>query len=855
MQSVYIMESAWPLLHSRSLPFRPAHSLLAATLLLLLSNAALFAADTVPRDWAFHPLTRPAVPAATISGRNEIDAFINAALERKHLTPSPEADRRTLIRRLYFDLIGLPPTPEEVDAFQADTRPDAYERLVDQLLASPRYGERWARHWLDVVRFAETTGFEVNTPRPNAWPYRDYVIRAFNDDKPYNRFVIEQLAGDVLGEDAATGFLVAGPDDKVKSPDPVLTANQRANELHDMVSTTGSAFLGLTIGCARCHNHKFDPIEQKEYYAVTAVFQGVQHGDRPIKTADVPARDKELAEQRDRLAAIDGQLAKLEPLANPEAGEARRSSVQSRVNTDRFAPVPARRLRFTITKSSGGEPCLDEVEVFTAGPTPRNVALASTGTKVRASSLLPGYPIHQIEHLNDGRYGNNWSWISNERGKGWVEFEFPQTATIDRVVWGRDRERNFTDRLATEYRIEVSTGSGDWRVVASSSDRQAFTGNNASADFPVAGLSPEEAATAKALMAERAGIEARIAELTRVPMIYGGVFAAQPKPTHRLRRGDPMAEMEVVQPGAIGAVPIKYDPDVTVDGRGEGQTLTEDQKRRLALARWIADPANPLTARVMVNRLWQHHFGRGLVSTPSDFGANGARPTHPELLDWLAGEFIARGWSIKEMQRLIVNSATYRQASAGRDDCLKVDADARLLWRFPPHRLEAEPIRDLILAVSGNLDLTMGGPGFSVFKPNENYVRVYEPRETFGRAQWRRMIYATVVRQRLDGVFGAFDCPDGGQVAPKRNESTTPLQALNLLNSGFVMQEASRLAERLKQEKGPDPAAEVKRAFRLAFNRRPAADELAAAADLVRQHGLPAFCRALFNANEFIYVF
>lgn len=284
-------------------------------------------------------------------------------------------------------------------------------------------------------------------------------------------------------------------------------------------------------------------------------------------------------------------------------------------------------------------------------------------------------------------------------------------------------------------------------------------------------------------------------------------------------------------------------------------SLTDDQQRRLALARWITDAANPLTPRVMVNRIWQYHFGESLVSTPSDFGANGSPPTHPELLDWLAAEFMARGWSIKAVHRLIVNSAAYRQSSAPRPACLAVDAGSRLLWRFPPRRLEAEPIRDLILTISGKLDLRMGGPGFSVFEPNDNYVRVYAPRKEFGPAEWRRMVYATVVRQRPDGVFGAFDCPDGGQIAPKRTRSTTPLQALNLLNSGFIMQQAGFFAGRLEKEAGSDTSMQVRRAFALAFNRGPDPEEFSAATRLVREQGLTAFCRALLNANEFVYVF
>ncbi len=837
--------------------------------------------------------------------KNPIDAFIRAKLAEKNLVPSPEADRRTLIRRLYLDAVGLPPTPEEVRAFERDKAPDAYEQLVEKLLASPHYGERWARHWLDVVRFAETSGFEVNTPRPGAWPYRDYVIRAFNEDKPYDRFILEQLAGDALGEDAATGFLVAGPDDLVKSPDPVLTANQRADELHDMVSTTGSAFLGLTVGCARCHNHKFDPIPQTDYYSIKAIFEGVRHGERKMKTAEAEAKEKELAERRQRLAAIDVKLAEFEPLAQTGTVEMNRlrAPVQPRQNVERFAPVAATRLRFTIAKTTDAEPCIDELEVYTAGPEPRNIALASAGTKARASSVYPNSEIHRLDHINDGHYGNNRSWISNERGKGWVELEFPGMVTIHRIVWGRDREQKFADRLALDYRIEVATGSNDWQLVAGSSDRQPYeAGRKQPLEISRAGLAPAQAAEAKKLAAERAEQEGMIAELTRAPMIYGGTFADQPGPTYRLFRGDPMQAREAIEPGALGVIPVRFDLSATQASLAVAATnLTENQRRRLGLAQWIASSNNPLIARVMVNRLWQYHFGDGLVSTPSDFGVNGARPSHPELLDWLAAEFVAptsgagfqpaspglpapegaqrpnavRGrdaregrlearpttastpgpWSLKHIHRLILTSATYRQASAPRKDGLGVDAGSRLLWRFPPRRLEAEPIRDMILAVSGKLDLRMGGPGFGFFEPNDNYVRVYAPKKEFGPADWRRMVYGTVVRQRPDGVFGAFDCPDGGQIAPKRTRSTTPLQALNLLNSSFMMQQARFLAQRLEKESGQNIPAQVRRAFALVFQREPDREEVAAASKLIRAEGLPVFCRALFNANEFVYLF
>src|SRR6266516_3272845 len=511
-------------------------------------SAGVEAAKSPPvAHWSFKPLTRPPVPvpaplapvALPASGAvarrggaaNPIDAFVAARLAEIGLNLSPEADRRTLIRRLYFALLGLPPTPEEVGAFEQDRSPDAYEKLVEKLMASPHYGERWARHWLDVVRFAETTGFEVNTPRPNAWPYRDYVIRAFNQDKPYDQFVVEQIAGDVFGEDTATGFLVAGPDDKVKSPDPVLTANQRADELHDMVSTTGSAFLGLTVGCARCHDHKFDPIPQSDYYALKAVFEGVRHGERKLKTPEAEAKEKELAQSRERLKEMDARLADFEPPAQVGAVDtnALRAPVNARQNTEQCAPSAARRLRFTVNQTSDAEPCIDELEVYTADRPATNIALATVGTKASASSVFPNSEIHRLEHLNDGKYGNSRSWISNERGKGWVELEFTETVTINRIIWGRDREQKFTDRLATDYRIEVAAGSNDWHLVASSADRQPYKpGAKEEPVVSVAGLKPGRAAEAKELLAERKELEARIGELAKAFFFYDRTFTEKP---------------------------------------------------------------------------------------------------------------------------------------------------------------------------------------------------------------------------------------------------------------------------------------------------------------------------------------
>ena len=616
------------------------------------------------------------------------------------------------------------------------------------------------------------------------------------------------------------------------------------------------------------------------------------------------------------------------------AGEThfQRAAVNARRNIDRFRPVQAKRLRFTIARTTDAEPCLDELEVYTAEPNPRNIALASAGTKASASSVFPNSEIHRLEHINDGKVGNSHSWISNERGKGWVELEFPEAVSIERIVWGRDREQQFSDRLALEYRVEVAIGSNDWRLVASSADRVPYTAGRAtSPELSVSGHSEAETRELKELVAQRVALEASIKELTALPMVYAGKLTAKPEPTHRLQRGDPMQEREVVEPGVLSAIPVEFQlksgvrqssgalasadrsngpenpkrqragavqdadaPEAHAEAASAAQTqvsppseLTEDQQRRLELAQWIAAPANPLPARVLVNRLWQHHFGEGLVSTPSDFGKNGALPSHPELLDWLAAELVAptalaterrsptrqgpgarqragsetgapapapTPWSLKHIHRLIVTSAVYRQASASRREGVAADAGSRLLWRFPPQRLEAEPLRDTILAVSGKLDLRAGGPGFSAFEPNDNYVRVYNPKKEFGPAEWRRMVYMTKVRMQQDATFGAFDCPDGGQIAPKRMRSTTPLQALNLLNSEFILQQAGFFAARLEQEAGKKVKDQIRLAFELGYNREPDAQEARNAQALIARHGLAIFCRALFNSNEFIFL-
>ncbi len=803
--------------------------------------------------WSLRPVVAASPPALdpvdAARTRNPIDAFVLAKLREAGLSPSPEADRATLIRRVSFDLIGLPPTPEDVAAFVADPDPLAYEKLVDRLLASPRHGERWGRHWLDVVRFGESEGYETNMPRFNAWPYRDYVVRAFNRDTPFPRFVSEQLAADALppGDDgdedgwlvqAATGFLVGGTHDIVANQAPEGARQQRADDLDDMITATGTAFLGLTVNCARCHDHKFDPISQKDYYGLQAVFAGVNHASRAIAPGDVEARRARAAVVRAEIAGIDLELDAAEPLARLDADSPSRPMVDPRRNVERFEPTKARMVRMRILATADPiEPCIDELEVYSAGAEPRNVALASAGGVASASSEYPGAAIHKIAHLNDGLIGNGHSWISRSPGRGVAAVAWPEAVAIDRVVWGRDREGRYADRLPIHYVIEAAESPDAWRVVASSLDR---------ADYkPGAGAAaPADPATAE-LKRRRDELSAELAGLGETIPVYAGAFS-QPGPTHLLRRGDPMQPAAEVAPSAVAAIQPAWPGDLS-PGAPEAE-------RRLALARWIGDPANPLPARVMVNRLWHYHFGRGIVATPGDFGLNGARPSHPALLDWLATRYVAEGWRLKPIHRLIVLSSTYRQASRIDPRAREVDAQNQLLWRVSPRRLEAEAIRDAVLSTSGLLDQKMGGPGYNVWEKNANYVAVYKPRAELAPDAFRRMIYQFKPRSQQDPTFGSFDCPDAALVAPKRNTSTTALQALDLLNSGFVVRQAEAFAARLAANVGSDPEKQVERAFALAFSRPPTIVEREAAAALIRSRGTASLCRALYNANEFVYV-
>jgi hypothetical protein len=594
--------------------------------------------------WSLRPLVRPEVPRVESDWiRTPIDAFVLKKLNEQGFVPSPEADRRTLVRRLYFDLIGLPPLPDEMDAFVADDSPQAYPKLVDRLLASPQYGERWARHWLDVAHYGDTHGYDKDKLRPNAWPYRDYVIRAFNDDKPYARFVEEQVAGDVLYPGTAdgviaTGFLVAGPFDYVGQIEvaegTLAKAITRNLDRDDMVSNVIGTFNSMTAHCARCHNHKFDPITQEDYYSLQAVFAGIDRADREYPGA--------------------------------EAGE----------------PVTL---------------------VFAA---------------------------------------------------------------------------------ASQFKSEGQ-----------------FT--------PTHG---------------------------------------RPRPIHLLNRGNDKDPRTEVGPGTCS-----YFPEL--DSRFELGAEAGEGARRVALARWLTDKRNPLTWRSIVNRVWQYHFGRGIVESPNDFGRMGALPSHPELLDWLAAEFRDGPQSFKSLHRLICTSAVYRQSSAGNSEFEKRDAGNQYLWRMNRRRLEAEAVRDSVLAVAGKLNPEAGGPPFRAFGFTDDHSPHYRYAEHDPdyAPSHRRSIYRLIVRSVPDPFMTTLDCADASATVPKRNETITPLQSLALLNNKFMVRMAEHFAARI-EPMGADNTERLVAAWRLAFGREPEENEIAALVPYADRHGLPSACRLIFNMNEFVFV-
>jgi mono/diheme cytochrome c family protein len=683
------------------------------------------------KHWAFVPPQSHMPPSVKDKAwvQNPIDAFILARLDQADLAPAPPADTRSLARRAYFDVTGLPPTNEQVEAFLSDASPDAWPRLVDSLLASPHYGEHWARHWLDLVRFAETNSFERDGLKPNAWKYRDYVIRSFNDDKPYDRFVREQLAGDELDtvtDDSiiATGYYRLG----IWDDEPADPLQARFDQFDDIITTTSQAMLGLTVGCARCHDHKIDPIPQTDYYGLLAFFADV------TPYADISERD------------------------------------------------PGRFSQWDMSKP---------------GEKAQRVALKEKEDLVRK----------EMQAMED---------VGIQR-----------MSTADQEI-GRtpDREQLLKDKL--ERHLNVS----EW------------------------GQYQE---TAKRLESVRA-------EIRKLPELKSALALARcnprPEPTHLLTRGNPNVPADTVEPHfpALFAEAAPAIPSAAEGAHSAG--------RRRVLADWIASPRNMLTARVIVNRVWQHHFGRGLVRSANNFGELGTPPTHPELLDYLALWLVEHNWQLKPLHRLIMTSNAYRMSSAGNAKALAADPTNDLFWRFDMRRLSAEEIRDASLVTSGQFNPAMFGPGFYPKLSQEVLATQSRPGDGWGQStpesQARRSIYIHLKRSLLPPLLTAFDFPDVDSSCEDRFKTTQPGQALAMLDGEFLNEQASKLAARVTSEAGLEPRAQVPRAIRLALD-RPATDEevgegLELLDRLTKVRGqtpadaLKYWCLTVLNLNEFVYL-
>ncbi|HEY3740024.1 MAG TPA: DUF1553 domain-containing protein [Bryobacteraceae bacterium] len=811
--------------------------------------------------WSLQPLKVSQPPAGTAAGwTSPIDRYLLAAMQTKGLKPSAPADRRTLIRRATFDLTGLPPTPEEVEAFANDSSADAYARLVDRLLASPAYGERWGRHWLDVIRFGESHGYEQNHLRPNAWPFRDYIIRSFNDDKPFDRLILEHLAGDVVANgdpnvEVGTGFLVAGPHDTVGNANEAASRQQRADDLDDMINATASAFLGLTVNCARCHDHKFDPIEQRDYYRMAAIFNGVTHGDREFASPAEKRRVRAIREPLElELKAANERLEAIRKAAAPDIAEQReeilskyRPAAGTGLTREDFAAEEARFVRLKILGTTGGSAGLEELEVWSGA---RNVALASAGGKVTASStrIADGSPdAYTPAFLIDGKF--NQRWIAATDGAVDLTIELPVGEMVDAVSWSGDRaggfKGKFEETAVSVYEVAISSDGREWKKVASSEGRLPSRAADREELLLLAVLDEPARDEYNDLKARRKGVQKLLDNAPKLPMVYAGRMRDPKEPAYLLKHGNAMDRGEVMVPESLSTLP--FAKFAVEEDRPEGE-------RRVALAQWLADPKNPLTPRVLANRLWHYHFGHGIVGTPGDFGFNGERPTHPELLDYLASRLIENGWRMKPLHREIMLSQAYQQSSAFDEGSARIDGDGRFLWRFPPRRLEAEEVRDTILSVTGKLDRRMGGPGFQLYRYTVDNVATYFPIEKFGPETWRRAVYQTAARSVPSELLGQYDCPDSSLPEPKRIVTTSPLQALALLNNAFLLDQAKFFAERLEHDAGADRAKQVNRAFELAFGRKAEAEETRDALQLIERYGLPAFCRAMLNTSELIYI-
>ena len=773
------------------------------------------------KHWAFQPLKRPALPKVTSKNwvRNPIDAFILSGLEKHNLKPSPTATRRELIRRVTYDLIGLPPTPEEAAAFEADKAPNAYENLIDRLLASPHYGEKWGRHWLDLVRYAETNSYERDNPKPNIHKYRDYVIRAFNSDKPYNRFVTEQLAGDELPDQTgdaivATGYYRLG----IWDDEPADPKQAEYDDLDDLVATTGQAFLGLTLDCARCHDHKLDPIPQKDYYRFVSFFHNINrfknggatdevlHFDTPEQKTDYDRRVAELATKRNlnaaTLAALDGEY------------------YAKRATQNKFNDIAALKYRYF-------EGAWDKIPPF-------------DGLQPAASGVLDPPVLDLSKRKRDTEIGFVFEGTLTVPKAALYTFYFDTDDGARLVVNGQklvEKDMNGGQGMEKSAMIALPAGTVPFRIdyfqgggpfglsLAWSSPEFARRSLSAtdtnqtivtSPDF-AAIFSPEKQTQYKNLLKEK---DELAKQTVAGEMVLCVTEAGRTAPdTFVLQRGNPTTPGDKIEPGyplcANGGAATIPAPPATAKTTG----------RRIALANWIAAPENPLTARVIVNRIWQHHFGRGIVRTPNDFGLQGAPPTHPELLNFLASEFVKQGWSFKKLHRLILTSNAYKQSSRSSAAGWKQDPQNDLFWRFDMRRLTAEEIRDSLLSVSGNLNAEMyGKPVYpeiakellaSQSKPGNDW----ETDKGKPGDQERRSIYIHVKRSLIYPLLAVFDLPDTDKPSAGRFASTQPTQALGMMNSPLVNKQAAILAARVRKEGKTENKAFVQRVLALVLQR------------------------------------
>lgn len=813
--------------------------------------------------WAYQPLKADT--------SKTIDDYISDKLAAKGLKRNPPSSRRTLIRRATYDLTGLPPTPDDVAAFTTNDDPLAYEKLIDRLLASPRYGERWGRHWLDVVRFGESNGFERNVIINSLWPFRDYVIQSINDDKPFNQLIREHIAGDVMAPDdfdtaVGSAFLVAGPYDDVGNQDPAQAAQIRANTLDEIISATGQAFLGMTIGCARCHDHKFDPITQEDYYALYSTFSGVRHGEVPLASKQAIQQRSDLFKplylQKTKLEvkrqALEQSILKRakSKLAKYESQWTRLTVDRTRTE-DRFTPVTAKFIRLicdaqdTNPNSQSGFR-IDEFEIWSSEAEPRNVALAKLGgSATGASRRIEDFPgAYGPQLAIDGKIGARFIAANST-----LTIELATPTKIDRVVFssakGETKPEHRKFIFVAEYRIESSLDGQSWKQVSSGYDRKPIPG----AKFLNRRLlhletTDEDRLAAAQITKDLAEVNRQIAQVPSLPYVWIGkrVAADAKGPFHVFLGGNPLKKGKTVVPASLSVLKEIEPASYILPGK------TSESERRLAFANWIVHEDNPVTPRVLANRIWHYHFGTGIVDTPNDFGYMGGRPSHPELLDLLAIKLKENHWQLKDMHRMIMLSKTYRQSSRIRADGVKNDSHARLLWRFPPRRLSAEEIRDTILQVSGNLKETLGGPGFRLYKFMQDNVCTYVPLDQHGPETYRRAVYHQNARASVVDLMTDFDQPDCAFSVPKRAKTTTPLQALTMLNHQFTLDMADSLSKCEAKKASDNVADQIRHLYELCYGRPATRDEIKTACEFVAENGLAAFCRVLLNTSELIYV-